>query len=589
MNDASQGVGEEVQPKTAPMNGDDRLPDSFWATSNREFDDFPGQGERFNGEVYPKLVSLSHIQAAIRRKFGMWFTLALIGFIVGVGLYVVRPAGYEASTSLYLTQPPNSVQGWIADDQAIAQSRTVAGMALRSLGLGRESVAAFVTTYTVVPLTDRVLVITLKAPSQADALRKANAVAVAFLTFQARLLTEQEKLDNAALEQQVSAATKQLAGIKKQLAALAPSSPEQRVLTGQRARASAELTQLKLAVGAAKTAAEAATTLTIKNSVVLDAAALAKVSRKRLLLFVGGGLLGGLVLGLGIVVINAIVSTRLRRRDELARALGAPVRLSIGKVRPQGRALLRRGLAATRDPNLSRLVSYLGGAVTRSPGAFAGLAVVPVDEKPAGSVEVAAVCLASLAALSAQQGLRVVLADLHRGAPAAGLLGVSNPGVDEVTVEGSTLVVMVPDSKDAMPAGPPQRPSHEGAGERATAAFQSADVVLTLAELDPGLGGDYLAGWTRNVVAVVTAGRSSAERIQAVGEMVRLAGIARLSAVLIGADKTDESVGLTGTQPLGSDRPTGQITAAELGLWPSQRSSSAALILFYYLIGSNVL
>jgi len=569
VSDAIKGVGEEVQPKRAPMNGDDRLlngddrlPDSFWATSNGEFDDFPGQGERFNGEVYPKLVSLSHIQAAMRRQFRLWFTCALIGFIVGVGLYVARPAGYEASTSLYLTQPPNSVQGWIADDQAIVQSRTIAGMALRRLGLGHESVAAFVTTYTVVPLTDRVLVITLKAPSQADALRKANAVAVAFLTFQARLLTEQENLDNAALEQQVSVAAKQLAGIKKQLAGLAPSSPEQRALKGQRARASAELTQLKLAAGAAKTTAEAATTLTIKNSVVLDAAAPVKVSKKRVLLFVGGGLLGGLVLGLGAVVISAIVSTRLRRRDEVARALGAPVRLSIGKVRPEGRDLLRRGLAATRDPDLSRLVSYLGGAVTRSPGAFAGLAVVPVDEKPAGSMEVAAVCLASLATRSAQQGQRVVLADLHSGAPAAGLLGASNPGVNEVTVEGSTLVVMVPDSKDAMPTGPPQRPSHEGAGERATGAFQSADVVLTLAELDPGLGGDYLAGWTRNVVAVVTAGRSSAERIQAVGEMVRLAGIAQLSAVLIGADKTDESVGLTGTQPIGPDKPTGQITAA---------------------------
>lgn len=86
MSDASQGVGQEVQPNRAPINGDDRPPDSFWETSNREFDDFPGQGERFNGEVYPKLVSLSHIQAAIRRKFRMAFTFALIGFIVGVGL-----------------------------------------------------------------------------------------------------------------------------------------------------------------------------------------------------------------------------------------------------------------------------------------------------------------------------------------------------------------------------------------------------------------------------------------------------------------------------------------------------------------------
>ena len=38
----------------------------------------------------------------------------------------------------------------------------------------------------------------------------------------------------------------------------------------------------------------------------------------------------GLVLGMGIVVIQALVSDRLRRRDDIAQALGAPVKLSVG-------------------------------------------------------------------------------------------------------------------------------------------------------------------------------------------------------------------------------------------------------------------
>ncbi len=568
MSDTSQGVGEEFQPTKAAMNGDDRLSESFWAAGNREFDAFTGQGERFNGEVEPGLVNLSHIQAAMRRRFRMWFALALIGFIAGVGLYVERPAGYEASASLYLTQQPNAAPGWIADDQAIVQSRTVAGMALRRLGLGNQSAIQFATTYTVVPLSDRVLVITLKAPAAADALHKANAVANAFLAYQARYLTKQENLDNKGFDIPVNAEAALLAGIDKQLAGLAPSSPGWAALEGQRTSAARTLAQFKQAATTETTQTAAATTTAIQGSFVLDPAGLVKVSKKkRLLLFVGGGLIGGLVVGLGTVLISAIVSTRLRRRDEVARALGAPVRLSIGKVRPEGRALLRRGLAAAQDTNLSRVVIHLGGAVTPSPGGFACLAVVPVDEAPAGSVEVAAVCLASLAALSAQQGLRVVLADLHSRAPAAGVLGVSEPGIGEVTVvEGSPLVVMVPDPEEAMLAGPLRHPGSGGAGELASAAFQSADLVLTFAELDPALGGDYLADWTRSVVAVVTAGRSSAERIQAVGEMVRLAGITQLSAVLIGADKTDESVGLTGARPVWSNKAAGHITTAELGL-----------------------
>ncbi len=550
------------------MNGDDRLPDSFWATGTREFDDFADPGERFTGEVYPGLVSLSHIQEAMRRRFRVLFALALVGLIAGVGLYKERPVGYSATTSLLLSPPPNAQQGWIADDQALAQSNTVAGMALRILGLGRESAPKFAKAYTVVPLTDRVLMITLKgAPSQADALRDANAVDTAFLKFQARLLTGQERLLNAAFEQQINAAGRQLAGIDKQIAALAPSSPGRKTLEAQRARASAALTTLKMTVTTAEASTTAATTTAIKNSGVLDTAALVLVhSKRRIAEYVGGGLIGGLALGLGTVVIAAIVSTRLRRRDEVARALGAPVRLSIGKVRPEGRALLRSGLAAARDTNLSRVVVHLGAAVTPSPGGFATLAVVPVDEAPLGSYEVAAVCLASLAAFSAQRGMAVVLADLYRGAPAARILGVSDPGVAEVTVEGSQLVVIVPDPEDAMLAGPLPRPAYGSAADQVMAACASANLVLTLGALDPAFGGDYLAGWTTSVVALFTAGRSSAERIQAVGEMVRLAGITQLSAVLLGADKTDESIGLAVAPAVGSPGPAAQPTTANVGV-----------------------
>jgi hypothetical protein len=43
----------------------------------------------------------------------------------------------------------------------------------------------------------------------------------------------------------------------------------------------------------------------------------------------------------------------------------------------------------------------------------------------------------------------------------------------------------------------------------------------------------------------VSAGETSATRINAVGELIRLAGVTQLPAVLLGADRNDETVGAT--------------------------------------------
>ena len=81
------------------------------------------------------------------------------------------------------------------------------------------------------------------------------------------------------------------------------------------------------------------------------------------------------------------------------------------------------------------------------------------------------------------------------------------------------------------------------ANDALTHACASADLLLTLATLDPAFGGDHLATWATDVVAVVTAGQSSAVKIHAAGEMIRLAGTRLDSVVLLDADKDDESLG----------------------------------------------
>jgi capsular polysaccharide biosynthesis protein len=513
----------------------------------RGLGDFGDDEDGLDGEFYAGLASLGFIQAALRRRARFWCALAIVGLLAGVGVFVAHPAGYQATTKLLLAQPPGgNPNGWIADDQAIVQSRAVAAMALQKLGL-RQDPAGFVEDYTATPLTTRVLVITVKAPSQQAALNRANALASAFLTFQRHSLNTQEHLVNVSLEAQIAKDRKRLAAINGQISRLQslPTTPALRTkrqnLQVERRQAAATLTQLKQTVSSGEASTAAATATAINDSVVIDRATLVRQSvKKRIALYAGGGLLAGLALGMAIVVIGALASDRLRRRDDIARALGAPVRMSVRKVRLSRWRRRQRGLAAAGSKDAWRIVMYLGSATATSRSEFASLAVVPVDD-----VQVSAVCLTALAVSCAQRGLRVVLADLCTDAPAARLVGVAETGVRKITFENARLTVAVPHRDDIVPVGPLQGGANGLATDQDLAvACGSADLLLTLASLNPAVGAEYLAGWTSSVVAMVTAGRCSAERIHAVGEMIRLAGIPHVSAVLMGADKADESIGV---------------------------------------------
>jgi hypothetical protein len=143
----------------------------------------------------------------------------------------------------------------------------------------------------------------------------------------------------------------------------------------------------------------------------------------------------------------------------------------------------------------------------------------------------------------------VVVTDLASVAPAAALLGSKGPGVRSVRVNDTQLTLAVPDRDDLSPFGPSGPvPANEPRSEFTAAvseACASADLLLTLVTLDPSIGADHVASWASRAVAVVTVGRSSWAKVHGVGEMVRLAGVSLVSAVLVGVDKNDESLGVT--------------------------------------------
>lgn len=490
---------------------------------------FPGHDgavldDRFPGDSGKGLVSFSFIGASLRRGARIWCAIGLLGLLIGGFAYLKFPPAYKATISVLLVNNPAVDPGVAAQsDVALAESTQVATDVVHQLGL-KQGPGSFLGSYTVLDDTNAVLTITASGPNSGQAVQRASAIASQFLKVRDQYALIQQQQTQAQLEQQVSLAQQRLNS----------ASP-----ANQRAASNA-LQQVQQYAAQTMATTRTNTQALIRGSVVIDAAA--PVKRSILasgILYTLLGLIGGGVVGMAIVIIGAITSDRLRRRDDIAFALGAPVRLSVGSLR-EGPRFPRQAVKRRRD--MERVVEYLRTAVPGSSSGPAGLAVVAVDDARA----VARVIVA-LAASSGAEGKKVVLADLSAGAHAARLLGVDGLGITAVSTDGGQIVVVVPAANDIAPVGPlgscTAQEGYAQADESLTAACFGADLVLTLATLDPAFGGEHLATWATDAVVVVTAGQSSAVRIHAVGEMIRLGGTRLGSVVVLDTEKGDESIG----------------------------------------------
>ena len=70
------------------------------------------------------------------------------------------------------------------------------------------------------------------------------------------------------------------------------------------------------------------------------------------------------------------------------------------------------------------------------------------------------------------------------------------------------------------------------------------DIVLVLAVLDPADGAEHLREWGSNAVAIVTAGRSTENKLAANATMLRSASLDLGSVVLVGSDASDTTLGI---------------------------------------------
>jgi capsular polysaccharide biosynthesis protein len=518
----------------------DGLPDRLWAGNAGE------DGERSAAALTGGLANLGFFTAVLRRKARVWCLTAVVGLVIGTGLYVKFPPAYHATATVLLVYNGNvtpSVQ--VTNEESMAASQPVAARVVQELKLP-QSVASFQAAYSVTAPTDNVLTINVGAPSSTAAVQRAAAVATTFLQYRVQYARSQEQQQYAQLQQQYNAAEQRLQALNAQSSQL----PSPLSTTAQKAEYNhlqSEISQqgqiLQFVTGTELTTKTNTNALVAGSYVLNPATALPRSRIKGPALYFVGGLFGGMVVGMGGVLIAALLSRRLRRREDVAIALGAPVRLSVGPLRPRRLRLTLPWRAAKRQRDMKRVVVYLRGAVPGSSRGPASLAVVAVDD-----AQVVAQAFASLAASCAAEGKQVVMADLSDGAFLARLLRVSDPGIRNASWNGANLVLVLPQPEDVALVGPvpggasPAVPAQ--ADPALVTACSSADVLLTFATLDPAFGADHLGTWATNAVVLVTAGESSAEKVYNVGEMIRRSGTRLDSVVLIGADKTDESLGV---------------------------------------------
>ena len=410
-----------------PLDVNDDLTSYQW-----ELDDFADVDEPERppgpGAASPRFTRLPYISAALRRLAWLWCAAALIGALFGAAAFkAFPPARSQASTSILVsTNPADLPTSAIATEVALAQSRPVAGLALSKLGYSQSQILTdlngFLKAYTVTSTTDSVLIITVKAPTGTAAANAANALAAAYLQYRKNMLQTEEQAVLAALQQKISQAEQNIAAIGTQIDQVRalPASPAQETrlsnLKYERSQQQGGLTQLEQSISTNQATTESATESMVRGTFVLNVAVAAAHTRlKAVLTYVAGGLVVGLLIGLIIVVVQTLTSDRLRWRGDITQALAAPVRLSVGTVRVRRWLPRKYRLAVTHDTEVRRVVSYLRTVVYGR--GVSGLALIAVDNE-----DVAAATLVSLAVSCAQEGKRVILADLSSGARAARLL-----------------------------------------------------------------------------------------------------------------------------------------------------------------------
>jgi capsular polysaccharide biosynthesis protein len=470
-------------------------------------------------------ISIRALKPALRRRRRLWVSTAVVGLLLGASMHVILPAKYTAVTKLYLFE--QSAQG-MSDDVALLSTRSVSDQAL-SIYRSSGGHSAALSPYKGLSLSPSIMSVKLSSSSPADAVAESTALASAFLQTRNTVLSQQTQILVNRLQAQIAPIKTQIQQATAQIDAM-PANPvgsqasHLADLVNQRNGLTGQLTSLQ---NQSQQALNTEASLT-QGSRVIDPPRYVPAAKKKVIVKDGlAGLIGGLALGMIIVVIGELLSDRVRRRTDVAAALGTPVELTVGHLpNPRWFATLRlRRALKHRSPALRRVEHRLRNHLESNP--IAGLSLVEIE-----AVKPAALALTALALSLASEGKRVVLFDAAHDRPLGKILR-QQPGAERggmVSIHGQQVALFVA----------PDDPSQTAWMD----CPDDADAILTLATVDPALGAEHMSTSVSEVVVMVRAGAVNAAHLETVSQLLRQALIGVRSVILIQADPNDHTSGL---------------------------------------------
>jgi capsular polysaccharide biosynthesis protein len=472
-----------------------------------------------------RLVSLRFVIASLRARRILLICLALGGLIIGAGYHFVVPRQYEATTTLYLAHAPGTDDDVdMSNDLALLQTRAVAERAIARLDEPALNPTKLLGKAPGTVLSDDVLSISIGGPSKAEAIRRANAVAAAFLAFRNQSATQEADASTSVQQKQLNLLQTQVSALTAQINSGSTTGSSRNNLTADESADTNEMVTLEQNIHQADTNVVAVA----NGSYVLTPGLSATSSRvKVLILDAFSGLVGGLAVGIGFVALQALLSDRVRRRDDVATLLGAPVELSIS-VRPP-RVNARRWtkkMVRKPSPDVVALASFFRSQRDVAKGRST-LLVMAADK-----VETPVAALGVLASRLAAEGRSVAIVDLTEGQLLATV-------IEAIRKRATELVVDDPVGEVTLVRSPPNDARAE---DRPDPLELDADVMLALATVHAKYGAWHLS-WAREAIVTISAGHPSAQHVSAVAELARGAGVFIAGAALLEADANDETLG----------------------------------------------
>jgi len=486
------------------------------------------------------LVSFHYLRAAVRRRWRLCALFTLLGVSLAMAFLVVSPAPRTATTTLRLNhQEQGDPSGAIATDVSLLTTRTVAERTIKALGLTISPEDLMSSVKAVPSDSPEILQLTLSAPTDAEAVRRLDRLSEEYLNFRAKQISVQSDVLIRGYDHQIAALESESQKLDERISTLAGGG---NTSTDQLTNALSRQSQVNDKISSLRDAAQEESlkrdAIVSASGVIDPAAPLPPSGRRRVVLILASGLIGGLAIGFGVVVSRAILSDRLWLRIEVASALNASVLVSVRRINPLPR-LLRivrflpwvGGADARRAVDLQRVAHAIEKAMPE-PGRRQSLAVVCL-----GNSDEARFGLVAAAVALQRHGRAATIVDLTE----AGRVASAVPRTAGATVEW-TPQVFRPSVIPSLTRGPSQIDSADW--EDVALAKGRDGVTLVLTDLDPGVGVDHLTAWTDRVIVAVTGGKSGAELVRTTGDLIRSVGLHLRGAVLLRAVRDDVSSGV---------------------------------------------